>query len=112
MKRVPPKNKKTDSSIIKNISEKFNPKEATDHKKQKTDSSIFKNVSEKFNPKEVTDHDIHSDLKDFINATFREGISDDQQTDLVKNFNRPGNMFAMVKTKVNQCIWRLLKPQK
>ena len=51
---------------------------------------------------------IDSDLKDFINATFREGISDDQQTDLVKNFHRPGNMFAMVKTKVNQCIWRLL----
>ena len=29
-------------------------------KKQKTDSSIFKNISEKFNPKEVTDHDIDS----------------------------------------------------
>ena len=26
-------------------------------KKQKTDSSIFKNISEKFNPKEATDHD-------------------------------------------------------
>ena len=46
-----------------------------------------------------------------INATFREGISDEQQTDLVKNIHRPGNMFAMVKTKVNQCIWLLLKPQ-
>ena len=80
-------------------------------KKQKTDGSIFKNISEKFNPKEVTDHDIDSDLKDFINVTFREGISDDQQTDLVKNIHRPGNAFAMVKTKVNQCIWRLLKPQ-
>ena len=80
-------------------------------KKQKTDSSIFKNISEKFNPKEVTDHDIDSDHKDLINVTFREGISDDQQTDLVKNIHRPGNTFTMVKTKVNQCIWRLLKPQ-
>ena len=80
-------------------------------KQQKTDGSIFKNISEKFNPKEVTDHDIDLDLKDFINATFRDGISDDQQTDLVKNIHRPGNTLALVKTKVNQCIWRLLKPQ-
>ena len=80
-------------------------------KQQKTDGSIFKNISEKFNPKEVTDHDIDLDLKDFINATLRDGISDDQQTDLVKNIHRPGNTLALVKTKVNQCIWRLLKPQ-
>ena len=33
---------------------------------------------------------IDSDLKDFINVTFTEGISDDQQTDLVKNIHRPG----------------------
>ena len=85
--------------------------EESSPKKQKTDSSIFKNISEKFNPKEVTDHEIDSDLKDFINVTFRERISDDQQTDLIKNIHRPGNRFAMVKTKVNQCIWRLLKPQ-
>ena len=79
--------------------------EESSPKKQKTDSSIFKNISEKFNPKEVTDHEIDSDLKDFINVTFRE------QTDLVKNIHMPGYRFAMVKTKVNQCIWRLLKPQ-
>ena len=79
--------------------------------KQKTGGSIFKNMSEKFNPKEVTDHGTDSDLKDFINSTFREGISDDQQIDLGKNIHMPGNTFAIVKTKVNQCIWRLLKPQ-
>ena len=54
---------------------------------------------------------LDSDHKDFRNVTFREGILDDQQTHLVKNIHRPGNMFAIVKTKVNQCIWRFLKPQ-
>ena len=33
-------------------------------KKQKTDGSIFKNISEKFNPKEVTDHCFITTCKD------------------------------------------------
>ncbi|MEW8548333.1 MAG: hypothetical protein AB2693_32925 [Candidatus Thiodiazotropha sp.] len=78
---------------------------------QKLDkSSIFKNISDKFNPKEVVDSDINEELAEFINSAFREGISDDKQTELLKEIHRPSNCNFLVKTTVNQPIWRLLKP--
>lgn len=78
-------------------------------KKQKTDNSIFKNISEKFNPKETVDNEVNEDLAQFINATFRDGISDERLSELIKDIHRPSNCEALVKTKVNQSIWRLLK---
>ena len=80
-------------------------------KKQKTaKDSVFKNISEKFNPKESVDSAVNEDLAFFINSTFRDGISDERQSELVKEIHRPSNCEALVKTKVNQSIWRLLKP--
>lgn len=80
-------------------------------KKQKTaEDSVFKNISEKFNPKESVDSAVNEDLASFINSTFRDGISDDRQSELVKDIHRPSNCESLVKTKVNQSIWRLLKP--
>lgn len=81
------------------------------HKKQKTaENSVFKNISEKFNPKESVDSAVNEDLASFINSTFRDGISDERQSELVKEIHRPSNCESLVKTKVNQSIWRLLKP--
>ena len=81
-------------------------------KKQKVSpDSVFKNISEKFNPKESVDLEVNEDLASFVNSTFRDGISDDRQNDLIKDTHRPNNCDALVKTKVNQSIWRLLKPQ-
>ena len=79
-------------------------------KKQKADDSIFKNISEKINPKETVDNEINPDLAEFVNAAFRDSISDKRQTELVKEIHRPVNCQALVKMKVNQSIWRLLKP--
>ena len=47
----------------------------------------------------------------FVNSAFREGISDEKQTELVKDIHCPSNCNALVKTTVNQPIWRFLKPQ-
>ena len=80
-------------------------------KRQKTDASVFKNISDKFNPKEVTDNDIDEEFAEFLNSAFRDGISDDQQTKLIADVHRPSNVPALVKTKVNKSIWCLLKPQ-
>ena len=73
--------------------------------------SVFKNISEKFNPKEMVDSNINDELAMFVNSAFREGISDEKQTELVKEIHRPSNCNALVKTTVNQPIWRFLKPQ-
>ena len=81
------------------------------NKKQKLEAgSVFKNINDKFNPKETVDNDINSELGDFINTAFREGISDDKQNELLKETHRPNNCPSLVKTTVNQPIWRLLKP--
>lgn len=78
---------------------------------QKLDKdSIFKNISEKFNPKEVVDPDFNDEFAECINSAFHQGISDDKRDELLKEIHRPSNCHALVKTTVNQPIWRLLKP--
>ena len=79
-------------------------------KKQKMDDSIFKNISEKFNPKKIVDSEINGDLAQFVNNTFQDGISDEGQAEILKDICHPSNCDALIKTKVNQSIWRLLKP--
>ena len=74
-------------------------------------NSVFKNISEKFNPKEIVDSNINDELAVFVNSAFREGISDEKQTELVKEIHPPSNCNAVVKTTVSQPIWRFLKPQ-
>ena len=79
-------------------------------KKQKSEkASVFKNIHDKFNPKEIVDVDINSELAEFINTAFGEGISEDKQSELLKEIHRPNNCSTLVKTTVNQPIWRLLK---
>ena len=81
-------------------------------KKQKLErASVFKNIHDKFNPKETVDVDINSELAEFINTAFREGegISEDKQSELLKEIHHPNNCSTLVKTTVNQPIWRLLK---
>ena len=77
-------------------------------KKQKTDS-IFKNINVKFQMKEPVDSDVNEELAEFINSAFLDGITEENQTSLTKDIHRPNNCPALVKTKVNQPIWRLLK---
>lgn len=82
-------------------------------KKQKSEEgSIFKSLSDEFQNTESVDPSIkHEDLSAFINNAFRNGISDEKQSDLFKYIHRPSNTESLQKTRVNQCIWRLLKAQ-
>ncbi|MES9883155.1 MAG: hypothetical protein ABW185_20010, partial [Sedimenticola sp.] len=80
-------------------------------KKQKmSEHSVFKNLCDKFNHKEVVDSEVNDDLVGFINTAFRDGITDERQNEIMKEINRPQNCEALAKTRVNQSIWRLLKP--
>ena len=54
------------------------------------------------------DSDVNEELAEFVNSAFIDGITEEHQTLLVKDINRPSNCPALVKTKVNQPIWRLL----
>ena len=82
-------------------------------KKQKSEEgSVFKSLSDEFQNTESVDPSInHDDLSAFINNTFRNGISDEKLSDLIKNIHRPSNTESLQKIRVNQGIWRLLKAQ-
>ena len=72
-------------------------------------NSIFKVLSHKFQQSEPVDDDVHPDLAVLVNNSFRNGISEDKLEELCKNIHRPQNCDSLVKTRVNQGIWRLLK---
>ena len=80
-------------------------------KKAKIDEgSVFKALYEKFHNSESTDSEVDENLAEIINHAFRSGLSDEKLTELLKDIHRPINCSALVKTRVNQGIWRLLKP--
>ena len=96
---------------------KFNSEGDTDieppAKKQKTEEgSIFKSLSNKFQSLEsVAPPTKDKELDKFVNGSFSGGISDDKQAESVKNIRRPANTDRLLKTRVNQGIWRFLKSQ-
>ena len=71
--------------------------------------SIYKVLSDKFNQTETLDKSVHPDLANLVNSSFRQGLSEDKYEELVKEIHRPENCASLVKTRVNQGIWRLLK---
>ena len=72
--------------------------------------SIFRQLSDKFKHSEQVDPETHPDLASLVNNSFRNGLSDDNLDEICKNIKRPDNCDSLVKTRVNQGIWRLLKP--
>ena len=78
-------------------------------KKQKTDDqSVFKSMNDKFKIKEKTDAPVDSELAELVNNLFRQGMPEDQFSELIKSINRPENCDSLTKTRVNQLIWNLL----
>ena len=80
-------------------------------KKSCLENDKFKDLCDKYQIAEKCDHEINDNLAAFINSSFRNGIPEETLTEMLKDIHRPQNCEALVKTKVNPCIWRLLKPQ-
>ena len=72
-------------------------------------NSIFKKMSYKFQQTEPLDVDVHPDLACLINNSLRKGLSQENLDEICKQIHRPENCDALVKTRVNQGIWRFLK---
>ena len=79
-------------------------------KLKSSDQSIFKSLTEKFMQSETIDNEVNDDLASLVNGAFRSGITEEKQLEILKDIFRPSNCQALVKTRVNQGIWRLLKP--
>lgn len=79
------------------------------YKKQKT--ALFKGLSDKFLLAEKVDQEVNEDLALFVNSSFRNGVSDERITEIMRDIHRPQNCESLTKTRVNVGMWRLLKPQ-
>ena len=71
--------------------------------------SIYKHLSDKFNQTEQVEEGVHPDLAMLVNNSFRNGLSDEKYEEISRQIFRPENCDSLVKTRVNQGIWRLLK---
>ena len=72
-------------------------------------TGVFKCLVDKFQQCETVDAEVNCDLAHFVNSSFRNGLPDDKLNDILKDIHRPENCESLVKTRVNQGIWRLLK---
>ena len=63
----------------------------------------------KFQNCESTDAKVDWHLTEIINHAFCKSLSDKNQSEVVKDIRRPVSCSALVKTRVNQSIWQLLK---
>jgi hypothetical protein len=77
--------------------------------KKTTGGGIFSSLVNKFQQEDAVDSEVNDDLAHFVNMSFRSGLTEDKLSDIVKDIHRPQNCEALVKTRVNQGIWRLLK---
>lgn len=72
-------------------------------------SSVFKGLAAMYQSVDHVDSDVNKDLANFVNNSFRNGLPDDKLSEMLKEIHRPANCETLVKTRVNQGIWRLLK---
>ena len=74
-------------------------------------TSLFKTVSQKYKCQEKVGDKVDDDLAVMVNQLFGEGLQDEQYNDLIKSIQRPENCKSLQKTRVNQLIWNLLRPE-
>ena len=94
-----------DEQYTDSVSEERGGEEASDpHGHQ----SVFKTLKNKFQRVDIVDDVVNEDLADFVNTSFKNGLTDEKKNELLKDIHRPANTEALVRTRVNQGIWRLL----
>ncbi|KAH3860148.1 hypothetical protein DPMN_023039 [Dreissena polymorpha] len=74
-------------------------------------NNVFRNLMERFSYYVPVEKKVNDDLAKFVNSSFRNELSDDKINELLKEVHRPENCEALVKTRVNREIWRLLRAQ-
>lgn len=71
--------------------------------------SVFGRFSKTFKKSDVTSNAVDSQLAELVNDAFREGMSDDQYQNIIKDIHRPENCPSLKETKVNPGVWSVLR---
>lgn len=72
-------------------------------------TNVFKSLVDKYQQVEPVDNEVNEDLATLVNNSFKIGLTDEKQSELIRDIHRPQNCDSLVKTRVNQGVWRLLK---
>lgn len=77
-------------------------------KKRREDgeTSRFRQLGVKYKVTEDCDENVDEELAAMINELFREGLNDDYFNELLKSIKRPENCKSLIKSRVNQAMWR------
>ena len=92
-------------------------KEQKTHDKRKSDQveteRRFHSMSKRFKSKEVCDKKIDETLASNLTDLFRNGMNDDQYSELTKDDNnaRPENCEGLKVVKTNQLVWDIISPE-
>ena len=97
-------------SCLHNASSRCEDNESEDCPPSKKQKTTFKGLSYKFLLSEKVDNEVNDDLAHFVNSSFRDGVSEERVSEIMKEIFRPNNCDSLTKTRVNPGIWRLLKP--
>ncbi|MES9884830.1 MAG: hypothetical protein ABW185_28625 [Sedimenticola sp.] len=73
-------------------------------------TGVFSSLLGKYKQSELLDNEIDDELAEFVNKSFRGGLSEETYNNFTKEIHRPVNCTGLVKTRVNQQMWGYLKP--
>lgn len=73
--------------------------------------NVFSEICKGFSKADQCGKSVNQALADLINTTFKEGLSEDNLNDTMKNIFRPENCESLKETRVNTGVWSVLRPQ-
>ena len=96
-----------------------NSENASGNKRKQVDTEVqentsrFMNMSKRFKSREVCDVKIDETLATNITDLFRNGMNEDQYSDLIKDENnaRPENCEGLKVVKTNQLVWDIISQE-
>lgn len=89
------------SLLLRNKTNTCNDSNVKEAEASTLSGNIFKTVANDYKAKDIVDVTINDDLADVVNVFFREEISDEKYSEIMKSISRPENCTSLTRTRVN-----------
>lgn len=89
------------SLLLRNKTKTCNDSNVKEAEASTLSGNIFKTVANDYKAKDIVDVTINDDLADVVNVFFREEMSDEKYSEIMKSISRPENCTSLTRTRVN-----------
>lgn len=89
------------SLLLRNNTKTCNDSNVKEAEASTLSGNIFKTVANDYKAKDIVDVTINDNLADVVNVFFREEISDEKYSEIMKSISRPENCTSLTRTRVN-----------